>query len=253
MAKQQQQRVIEFSAVAQGRLNEAMRDLREGNAKEALVAFEAVGKEFPYVPSLNYLSAVAAMQAGEMDVAEALVARSIQARERESDAFALQAIMETQRAVSRSKVNFGDPTLRSEQLLWRAVLADPANPLPFIELATLLRYKGRHDEALKSLEAAQVRLQPVDSHVVVDVTLALVRLEGTPTDQLKEGDAQSDNVRTLMPTAYVALRKNHFNEAAEMLKRCRGLMAADLYDYLVNDPAFRKFAYRSELQTAFKN
>lgn len=253
LAKQQEERTKEFSAVAQGRLNEAMKNLRDGDVKEALAAFQAMGKEFPYVPSLAYLSAVAAMQAGEMGLAEGLVAKSLELRERESDAFALQAIIETQKVAARSKVSLGDPTIRSEKLLWTAVLADPANPLPFIELATLMRYKGRHDDAKKALESAQVRLQPVDSHVVVSVTLALVRLEEMPTESLVDGDYSSDDVNILMPAAYVALRKESFDQALATLKRCRALMPADLYDYLVNDPAFRKFSYRTELKTVFQN
>lgn len=252
IAARQNHQLLEFSKVAQNRLSAAMKQLREGNAREALRAFSALEAEFPDIPSVNYLSAVAAMQAGDMDQAEALVAKSLQAGERESDAFALQAILETQRAASHSKINLGDPTLRSEKLLLRAVLADPANPLPFIELATLMRYKGRHEEALNFLQAAQARLQPVDSHVVVDVTLELVRLEDLTVEQLPAADGKSDNVNVLLPAAYVALRRDNFDEAAAILKKCRGLLSPDLYDYLVNDPAFRKFAYRTELKTAFQ-
>ena len=83
----------------------------------------------------------------------------------------------------------GVPRLRAEQLLRQACLADAANPYPRFELGTLLRYQGRREEALAQIKGAQARLNPIDSHMIMGITLALMKIEELPVEQLPPADA----------------------------------------------------------------
>ena len=235
-----------------GELNQALADLRGGNTDKAEKKLLELEKTNPDVASLTYLLSMAAVQNGNIKLAEAKTAESIDKRERISDSLALQAVLETQKASDPSIEKFGDPRVRSETLLRQAMLADAANPFPMIELATLLRYQKRGDEALALLRGARSRLNPVDSHTVIDVTIGLSTLEDTPDSDLPQiADPVKDSI-SAFSAAYIAMRKGDFDQAAAILKTARKMTAPDLFDYLINDPAIRRYVSEPKLKEFFQ-
>ena len=239
---------VEISADFQAQLDEALRSLRDGDAEKALGQLIVLERENGSVSSLTYLVALAAMQSGDSDKALMKANESIAKRERVSDSLALKAVLETQ----KNGGAFGDPRVRAESYLRQAMLTDEANSSPRIELATLLRYRGRHEEAKKFLEAARSRLNPVDSHAVVDTSLALLNLQFLPDGELPAGINPDKDIAALFSAAYVAMRKGDFSRAADILRTGRDRLPPDLYYYLVNDPAMRKFVSRPEVAEYFQ-
>jgi hypothetical protein len=235
---------VEIPVTFQEHLDGALSDLRNGHTEKALTRLTALEREFGSVSSLTYLVALAAMQNGSTELAEAKAVESIKKRERISDALALRAVLETQKKAK----GFGDPRIRAEAYLRQAMLADAANPFPRIELATLLRYSKRDAEALALLEGARSRLNPVDSHTVVDVTLALMKLQAISDAEMPSDIDPDKDPASLFSAAYAAMRGGDFARAATILRVGKDRMQPDLFDYLVNDPALRKFHSRPELK-----
>lgn len=234
----------------QDRLDKALMDLRGGDSEKALKQLVLLEHEAPEVASLAYLVALAAMQAGQPELSAEYVEKSIARRERVSDAIALKAVLESQGG--GSGVPLGDPRLRAEGYLRQAMLADAANASPLVELATLLRYRKQNDEAMRVLEAARSRLNPVDSHTVVDVSIALLALQEKPDEKLPDAINPDKDVPALFSAAYLAMRRGNFPEAAGILKTARERLSPDLFFYLANDPAFRKYAREKELAGCFE-
>jgi TolA-binding protein len=239
---------VEIPADFQAHLDAALKNLRDGDAEKALGQLIVLERENSAVSSLAYLVALAAMQNGDSEKALAKANESIAKKERVSDSLALKAVLETQ----KNSGGFGDPRVRAESYLRRAMVADAANPSPCIELATLLRYRGRTEEAKQFLEAARSRLNPVDSHAVVDTSLALMSLQSQPDENLPVDIHPDKDVAALFSAAYVAMRKGDFARAADLLRTGRERFPADLYYYLVNDPAMRKFVSHPEVAEFFR-
>jgi len=233
-------------------LDEALADLRTGDADKAVKKLLELEKPDTRVASLTYLVALAAMQNGDTDLAAKKAAESIAKRERISDSLALQAVLETQKGGNSAIPKFGDPRLRSELLLRQAILADTANPFPMIELATLLRYQKRQAEAQELLRAARSRLNPVDSHTVVDVTVELSQLEDTPDDKLPQIADPDRDFASAFSAAYIAMRRRDFDKASGLLEALNRRMPADLFYYLINDPSLRRYAAEPKLQKFFQ-
>ena len=233
-------------------LDQALADLRDGETDKAVKKLRELEGAKTGVASLTYLLAVAAVQNGDISLAEAKTAESISKRERISDSLALQAVLETQKRSDPSRQKFGDTRPRTEALLRQSMLADEANPFPMVELATLLRYQKRADEALALLRGARSRLNPVDSPSVVDVTIALATLQETPDNQLPQIAEPGKDLVSAFSAAYVAMRKGDFDRAVDLAKTARKMAAADLFDYLINDPAIRRYAGEPKLREFFQ-
>ena len=166
------------------RLNAAIADLRAGEAPRALDTLKSLREKFPQTASLNYLAALAALQAGDSAAAESFVKESLQLGQRISDSLALQAVLEKGKP---------DPTgkgkTRAEGLLRAAITADAANSSPHLELAMMLRAGNRREDARREFLAAQSRLNPIDSQAVIETTLALMALEDTKDAALPQPPA----------------------------------------------------------------
>lgn len=229
------------------KLDGALIALRNGDSPKAVRDLQEVEREPLNYPSVTYLLALAAMQDGNIDLSEKKVQASIDKRERISDALALQAVLETQKAHDPSRAKMVDPRKRAEIYLRQAIVADAANPYPHFELASLLRHRGEREEALREVKAAEARLNPVDSHTIMGLTMALMELENMPPDQLPPKAVDSDDIQKLFPSAYAEMRRGDFATAAVLLRKCRKLSAPDIFDYAVNDPAIRKYARQPEL------
>ena len=157
-------------------------------------------------------------------------------------------MLETQKQLR----GFGDPSIRSEAYLRRAMAADAANPHPIIELATLLRYKNRDEEAARLLAAAKSRLNPVDSHAVVETSLSLMDLQIRSDADLPANLDPDKDISSLFSAAYVAMRLGDHGRAAKILRLGKERVPPDFFDYLVNDPALRKFSSQPDLQEFYQ-
>ncbi len=230
----------------------AMIKLRGGDAEAALERFKILKNDNSRIPSLDYLTALAAVQAGDIPLAISSVESSVAKGERVSDALALSAALEGMKSSGGGWQAMGDLRARAEYYLQQAIEADAANPSPYIELAMRLRGRGENDEARKMLEAARVRINPVDSFAVLDTTLLLIQLQELTDDQLP-GDLDPDkDISSLMGAAYVALRRGDFTAAADLLQTAKKRLPADLYFYLLGDPELRKYASEPQLTPLFQ-
>ncbi|MFZ4681500.1 MAG: tetratricopeptide repeat protein [Terrimicrobiaceae bacterium] len=232
-------------------LDLAMIELRDDQADAALTRLQKVESANPAVSSLAYLVALAALQSGDIDLAEQKASESIDKQERISDSLALLAVLASQKAGDATRPQMGVPRLRAEQLLRQACLADAANPYPRFELGTLLRYQGRREEAIAEIKGAQARLNPIDSHMIMGITLELMKLETLPVEQLPPAEASSDDVRKVFPAAYAAMRRGDFPQAAALLQKCRESLPADVFGYLIFDPVILKYRDQPELKVFF--
>lgn len=225
-------------------LSDALRQLRAGNPVEAWNALKSLIDKYPTAPSLRYAAAMAAMQAEYYNEADKMIESSLTLQDRISDAYALKAAI--------SGIRSRTPNADQENLLRQAIAADPMNPNSFVELASYLRYQNRLDEALALLEAARVRLLPVDSHSVVATTLALVTLQKTPDDQLPQPPELTGIPEKDIPTAYIQMRQGNFEAAAATLKSVEKILPPELFAYLIDDPALRRYAKQAELVALYR-
>ena len=134
-------------------VDEALITMRDGDPKTALEKLRELEAKQPDVSSITYLVALAAMRSGDLNLADEKTEASITKKERVSDALAIQAVLEAMKRASKNYRVMGDAKLRGELLLRQAILADEANPVPYIRLSILLRYQKRNDEALEMLHA----------------------------------------------------------------------------------------------------
>jgi tetratricopeptide (TPR) repeat protein len=205
-----------------------------------------VQAENPRIPSIDYLVGLAAVQADEREVAEQALVSSLAKGQRVSDALALQAALAAQAEGGSADTPFGNLEPAPDRLLREAVEADPANPFPCFELAARLRARGDYAAAKEMLEAARVRLQPVDAHTAVDVSLRLLELQETADADLPEILSETTGAADLFGAAYLGFRRGRPEEAVEFLRRAGEILPEDMVAYLAADPSFK--TYRNYLR-----
>ncbi|MFM8764399.1 MAG: hypothetical protein ACKOEZ_06150, partial [Spartobacteria bacterium] len=164
-------------------LNEALALIEGGESSKAFQKIQNLSDKHPDVSSLDYLAALAALQAGDIKTAQEKATLSITKNQKISDSLVLLSMTESG-AGTGGKSSLRDPKIVRESLLREAVNADVANPFPMIELASFLRSQKRDEEALDLLRAANARLHPIDTHVVVQTSIELMKLQQTPDDEL---------------------------------------------------------------------
>jgi tetratricopeptide (TPR) repeat protein len=248
MAVLEARRVYTLPAEAQQQLDAALLEVRSGNTLAGAEATAELAEKFPDVASLNYAAGLGAIQAGDFKKAIAFANASIDKGERVSDSHVLISIAEAQLRAEEPGQQLVNPQLRVREILDEAIAADPMNASARMELGSLLRYMGDEAGALRELGAAKARLHPVDSHLAVDVTVALIEVENLPMEALQPSEPTVDDVRVLFPAAYIAMRNENFELGIRLLQRCKNLLPADSFFYLVNDRAFQRFAYRDDMK-----
>lgn len=226
----------------------AMEAYYQGNASDAVNSLVEVYRKNQTIPSTCYLLALTAIQSGNLQLAIEKVDDSILKGERLSDSLALKAAIEMEKS---NKGGMGDPKVRAESLLRSAMAADFSNPRPYIELASLLRFQGRNDEARKLFEAARIRLNPVEGHALVETSLALLDFQQTPNNKLPSSLDPDKDTCSLISAAYVAMRKNDIPVVKELLAKARQRLSFQLYEYLMNDPAIRVFSKNPQMAVLF--
>lgn len=230
----------------------ALIKLRSGDTDSALERLKLLQSDNPLLPSLDYLTALAALQAGDISLASSSIEASLGKGERVSDSLALSAALEGVKTSEAGWQPMGDLKTRAEHYLRQAIEADPANPSPQIELAMRYRGGGDQKEAQRLLEAAKARINPVDSSTVVDTTLLLIRLQDLPDDQLPVDLDPDRDTASLIGAAYVALRRGDFATAASLLATAKKRLPENLYYYLLGDPALRPYAAEPQLTPLFR-
>ena len=220
-------------------LNEALALIESGQSSEALQTIQTLSAKHPDVSSLDYLAALAAMQAGDLKTAQEMASLSIAKNQKVSDSLVLLSMTESG-AGSRGTTSLRDPKIVRESLLREAVESDVANPFPMIELASFLRSQKRDDEAIQLLKAANARLHPIDTHVVVQTSIQLMKLQQMPDEQLP-AVANEGTISEIFASIYISLRKKDYNQAAIALEKGRHQAPPDLFAYLINDPVFKPF------------
>lgn len=232
----------------QASIDSAMVAYSNGNATDAVEILERVYRKNQTIPSTCYLLALTAIQSGNLQLAREKVDESIFKGERLSDSLALKAAIEMEKSAN---TGMGDPKVRAETLLRSAMAADISNARPYIELASLLRFQGRNDEARELFEAASVRLNPVEGQALVDTSLSLLNLQQTPDDKLPVNLDPDKDPRSLVSAAYVAMRKNDIPSVKDLLATARARLSPPLYNYLINDPAIRAFSKNPQMSGLF--
>ena len=230
----------------------ALIKLRSGDTDSALERLKLLQSDNPLLPSLDYLTALAALQAGDISLASSSIEASLGKGERVSDSLALSAALEGVKTSEAGWQPMGDLKTRAEHYLRQAIEADPANPSPQIELAMRYRGGGDQKEAQRLLEAAKARINPVDSSTVVDTTLLLIRLQDLPDDQLPADLDPDRDTASLIGAAYVVLRRGDFATAASLLATAKKRLPENLYYYLLGDPALRPYAAEPQLTPLFR-
>lgn len=232
----------------QASIDSALQAYSKGNAADAVNVLAEVYRKNQTIPSTCYLLALTAIQSGNLQLASEKVDESILKGERLSDSLALKAAIEMEKS---TKGGMGDPKVRAESLLRSAMAADVSNPRPYIELASLLRFQGRNDEARKLFEAASMRLNPVEGQALVDTSLSFLNLQQTPTDKLPVNFDSDKDTCSLLSAAYVAMRKNDIPAVKALLSKARERLSPTLYDYLMNDPAIKSFSKNPQMSGLF--
>ena len=222
-------------------IDRALADLRSGLPVQALSTLRKVRAENPQIPSLDYLVALASMQAGDHEEARSALDSTLAKGERVSDALALLAALAVEAQDGAIDRPFGSLEPAADRLLREAIEADPANPFPYFELATRLRTRGDNSGAKKMLESARMRLQPVDAHTAIEVSLRLLELQEKDDAELPAIPSQAMGAADLFGAAYLGFRRGRPEEAAEFLRRAAGVLPEDVFAYLAADPAFTPY------------
>jgi tetratricopeptide (TPR) repeat protein len=220
-------------------LNEALVLIESEQSSEALQKIQALSAKHPDVTSLDYLAALSAMQAGDLQTAQEKAALSITKNQKVSDSLVLLSMTESSTETG-GKSSLRDSKIVRESLLRKAVNADVSNPFPMIELASFLRSQMRDDEALDLLRAANARMHPIDTHVVVQTSIQLMELQQTPDEELPVASSEG-SISEIFSSIYISLRKKDYEKAATALEKGRHQASPDLFAYLIRDPVFRPF------------
>lgn len=220
-------------------LNAALALIESGESSEALRKIQILSAKHPDVSSLDYLAALAALQAGDFKTAHEKASLSITKNQKVSDSLVLLSMSESVGGTSGGS-SLRDPKIVRESLLREAVTADVASPFPMIELASFLRSQKRDEEALELLRAANARLHPIDTHVVVQTSIQLMKLQQMPDEQLPSASSEG-SITEIFASVYISLRKKDHKQAAIALEKGRHQASPDLFAYLINDPVFKPF------------
>lgn len=229
-------------------INEALALIEKGQPSKALQKIQALSIRHPNVSSLDYLASLAAMQAGDFKTAQEKASLSITKNQKVSDSLVLLSMTESGLGAG-GKSSLRDPKIVRESLLREAVNADVANPFPMIELASFLRSQRRDEEALELLRAANARLHPIDTHVVVQTSMELMKLQQMPDEELPAARAEG-SICEIFSSVYISLRRKDYKQAALALEKGRRQASPDLFAYLINDPVFKPFQAEPVMTTA---
>jgi tetratricopeptide (TPR) repeat protein len=232
-------------------INQALTLIRQNKVPAAFQILYALRAANPRLSSISYLTALAALQGGDLRAAAQEIALAQRSAEKASDAYALGATWENLERGLGPERSADERAERVESLLRQAIAADQANPGPRVELGMQMRTRGEREAALAMLASARLRLHPVDPAVTVDTTLLLIELEQKPTELLPTNLDPDKNTASLLGAAYVAMRQEDYASIIRLLKKARERLPPELYSCLIADPAFAPYRARPGLAGEF--
>jgi tetratricopeptide (TPR) repeat protein len=232
-------------------INQALTLIRQNKVPAAFQILYTLRATNPRLSSISYLTALAALQGGDLRAAAQEIALAQRSTEKASDAYALGATWENLERGLGPERSTDERAERVESLLRQAIAADQANPGPRVELGMQMRARGEREAALAMLASARLRLQPVDPAVTVDTILLLIELEQKPTELLPTNLDPDKNTANLFGAAYVAMRHEDYASIIRLLKKARERLKPELYNYLIADPAFAPYRARPGLAGEF--
>ena len=233
-------------------LNEALLAMAEGVDLVAVSTITGLAEKYPHVPSLKYLTAFTLLRAGRGIEAAEWANASVKANDRVGDCLAILAAIESDPVYTGSAITLADLKERQRRLLQKAVDADPGSHGALLDIAGLERLGGNSQKAEAAYRLAHSILPPVNPYLVIDVTLALIGVESTPTHKLKPSAPEAGDVVGMFREAYVSFLLDDFARGVSILRNLRQGLRPQDFNYLINDRAFRRFAYKDELQEFFK-
>ncbi len=212
--------------------------------ENALVHFEKAQSLDPSLRGVTYQRAVTFMNLGREKDSETEAYKSIAAGEQVAQAYNLIGTMAARRQ------DF-------PVALWafgKAQEAEPADPMAFYNASEALRNEGRTAEAIEQLRAA-IQRNPGEPLFAMKLRLARVEAgEGSllipeVSEQLKIDPPAGD---WLLTAGAISLANGRYDEAAGVLARAKDAMQPILFvGILREDPFFKKFADRPELQAFY--
>ena len=232
-------------------INQALTLIRQNKMPAAFQILYTLRAANPRLSSISYLTALAALQGGDLRAAAQEIALAQRSAEKASDAYALGATWENLERGLGPERSADERAERVESLLRQAIAADQANPGPRVELGMQMRTRGEREAALAMLASARLRLHPVDPAVTVDTTLLLIELEQKPTELLPTNLDPDKNTASLLGAAYVAMRQEDYASIIRLLKKARERLPPELYSCLIADPAFAPYRARPGLAGEF--
>ena len=227
-------------------INQALTLLRQKQEEAAFQIIATLRLTNPRLSSLSYLTAIAALQGGDLQTAASEVAAARQSGEKVSDVYALDATLQTLEPGAAD-----EQVQRAEALLRQAIVADQANPAPRLQLGLQMRARGDHEAARAILASARLRLHPVDPAVTIDTILLLSELEGRPTDLLPTDLDPDKSTANLLGAAYIAMRREDYALITRLLETARARLSPELYYFLLSDRAFAPYRARPGLAEEF--
>jgi hypothetical protein len=227
-------------------INQALTLLRQKQEEAAFQIIATLRLTNPRLSSLSYLTAIAALQGGDLQTAAFEVAAARQSGEKVSDVYALDATLQTLEPGAAD-----EQVQQAEALLREAIVADQANPAPRLQLGLQMRARGEHEAARAMLASARLRLHPVDPAVTIDTILLLSELEGRPTDLLPTDLDPDKSTANLLGAAYIAMRREDYALITRLLETARERLSPELYYFLLSDPAFAPYRARPALAEEF--
>lgn len=228
------------------KLNQVLGLLRAGQVEEAQEILGELSISHAWVRGLSFLRALTFLQGGELEQANESIAQGLARGERVSDSLALQAAIESARAVDPETTRMVDPRQRAKALLEEAIVVDPLNPAPFLELAAHYRIETNPELARQYLQAARDRLNPVGEAAVIGVTLALMDAEAGDGAMVLAGLPQPGAAHAFL-SARQASERGDGAEVERQLRLARSLVGLEAFVYLMGDPALRGMEYPEEL------
>lgn len=229
------------------KLDEAFDDLREGNPKKALLAFQEVASRQPALFGIDYLVGNAAYLAGETALAKEAFEKSVSKKELEPEASLLVALMNAQndRSVAGGKTAIADPAGAVESALSRCAALRPMDPRVQCLWAEWLRSGGSYRSASEVFHRALVRADSTSDPSLIAAKEALSRMQNDPPRQSPSlSTVTSLDGPQAVAAAYAAFANQHPDDGVLFLERGSEFFPKPVFRALLRDQAFDEF--RSE-------
>lgn len=237
--------LLEIEATGENRekFSTAFSDLRSGNAKGALLAFQGIQASQPGLFGVDFLIGYAAYFAGESALARESFRTAIGKKELdvESDAFvALLDVSSNDKGVAGASI--ADPVASAESALNVYATRRPLDPRADYLRAEMLRTKGSYRTAAESMAMALGKTDPRFDPRLIEAKTSLMQLQNKPPSEVPSVElADRMQAPEAVAAAYSAFINKHTEEGIVFLQRASLLYPAPIFRQLLLDQAFDDF------------